>query len=67
MDGNRSELEIQTGEEEIHVTEFLSETVESQTQVTQLKEDNEMLCRSKHIPSFKLTLKKIPLGDLLHT
>ena len=40
---------------------------ENEQQLTQLKEDNEMLCRSKHIPSFKHTLKKVPLGDLLHT
>jgi hypothetical protein len=40
---------------------------ENEQQLTQLKEDNEILCRSKHIPSFKLTLKKVPLGDLLHT
>lgn len=40
---------------------------ENEKQLTQLKEDNEMVCRSRHIPSFKLTLKKVPLGDLLHT
>jgi len=40
---------------------------ENEQQLTQLKEDNEILCRSKHIPSFKITLKKVPLGDLLHT
>lgn len=31
----------------------------------ELKEDNELQCRSRHIPSFKLTLRKVSLGDLL--
>jgi len=30
-----------------------------------LREDDELPCRSRHIPSFKLILKKVSLGDLL--
>ncbi len=40
---------------------------ENEKQLTQLKEDNELVCRSRHIRSFKLTLKKVSIGDLLHT
>ncbi len=40
---------------------------ENENTLTQLKEDSEIICRSKHIPAFKLTLKKISLGELLHT
>ena len=40
---------------------------ENEQALSQLKEEKEMPCRSRHIPSFKLTLKKISLNELIHS
>ena len=42
-------------------------TEENEQSLSQLKEEAEVQCRSRHIPSFKLTLKKVSLSELIHT
>ncbi|MAF79850.1 hypothetical protein CL629_02095 [bacterium] len=38
---------------------------ENEKKLITLEEDAEVLCKSRHVPSFKVVLKKISLGDLL--
>jgi len=40
---------------------------ENEQVLSTLKEESEVQCRSRHIPSFKLTLKKVSLSELIHT
>tara|TARA_R110000824_G_scaffold58132_5_gene157498 strand:+ start:6682 stop:6900 length:219 start_codon:yes stop_codon:yes gene_type:complete len=40
---------------------------ENEQELSALKEESEVECRSRHIPSFKLTLKKVSLSELIHT
>jgi len=38
---------------------------ENEQHLVILEEDAKMMCRSKHIPSFKLTLRKVSLGEII--
>jgi len=38
---------------------------ENEQHLIVLEEDAEMMCRSKHIPSFKLALRKVSLGEII--
>jgi len=40
---------------------------ENEQVLSTLKEESEVQRRSRHIPSFKLTLKKVSLSELIHT
>ena len=40
---------------------------ENEQALSTMKEESQLLCRSKHVPSFKLTLKKVSLSELIHT
>ena len=49
------------------LTIIAGDSGENEKRLVKLEEDQEMMCRSRHVPSFNLALKKISLGELLDT
>ena len=49
------------------ISMIAGDKAENEKVLSQLQEEAKVECRSRHIPSFKLTLKKVSLSELIHT